>query len=143
MKKKLSALLAAALLLPILMLSGCSGAIPLPDSIDQEAASQVAQEIITELVAGEYQTVADRFRDDMKQSYSVTAQTVSDMMDSIANAGPYVATERVLVLGGDTKVLNEDFASVAVYCKHEKKAVVYEMSLDVNLELLGIAAKQK
>ena len=143
MKKKLTAILSLALLLPILLLSGCSSANPLPDSMDQDQVSEVAQQIVTELVAGEYQTVADRFRQDTKETYSVTAETIEAMMDTITKAGDYIATERVLVLGGDKKIQNEDYATALVYCKHDKKAVVYEMSLDVNLELLGLAAKQK
>ncbi len=143
MKKKLTVILSLALLLPILLLSGCTKANPLPDSMDQDQVSEVAQQIVNELVAGEYQSVADRFRDDMKNAYSVTAQTVETMMGTVTKAGPYVATERVLVLGGDKKIQNEDYATALVYCKHEEKAIVYEMSLDINLELLGLAANQK
>ena len=142
MKKKLTAILSLALLLPML-LSGCSSANPLPDSMDQDQVSEVAQQIVTELVAGEYQTVADRFRQDTKEAYSVTAETIEAMMGTLTKVGDYVATERVLVLGGNKKIQNEDYATALVYCKHDKKAVVYEMSLDVNLELLGLAAKQK
>jgi len=143
MKKKLGVILSLVLLLPTLLLSGCSKAVPLPDSMDQEAVSQAAQQIVAELIAGEYQTVADRFRADTKEKYSITAETVKAMMDTVAEAGAYVSTERILVLGGESKSVDEDYASVGVSCKHEKKTVYYELSLDVNLELIGLAAKQK
>lgn len=143
MKKKLNIILSLALLLPILLLSSCSKAVPLPDSMDQEEVSQVAQEIVAQLIAGEYQAVADRFRADMKETYSVTADTIKAMMDTVAEAGSYVGTERILVLGGESKSVKEDYASVGVSCKHENKTVYYELSLDVNLELIGLAAKQK
>ena len=143
MKKMLTAILSLALLLPILLLSGCTSANPLPETMDQDQISAVAQQIVNELIAGEYQTVADRFRADMKQAYSVDSETVKSMMGTVIEAGPYVATERVLVLGGEKKILNEDYATALVYCKHEEKAIVYEMSLDMNLELLGLAANQK
>jgi len=143
MKKKLGIILSLAVLLPILLLSGCSKAIPLPDSMDQEKVSQAAQQIVAELLDGEYQVVADRFRADMKQEYSITADTVKAMMDTVAKAGAYISTEHILVLGGESKAIDEDYASVGVSCKHENGTVYFELSLDVNLELIGLAAKEK
>ena len=46
-------------------------------------------------------------------------------------------------MGGQNKAFDEPYAAVAVYCKHENEDIVYEMSLDLDLELIGLAAKQK
>ena len=142
MKKKLSAVLALALCLSM-SLSGCSQAKPLPEGMDQETVGNAAKEVVSQLIAGEYQTVADAFRDDMQEEYSVTAQTIADVMATVEDAGAYVRTEEVLVLGGQSKTFEEPYAAVAVYCEHENKDIVYEMSFDLDLELIGLAAKQK
>ena len=142
MKKKLSAVLALALCLSM-SLSGCSKAKPLPEGMDQETVGNAAKEVVSQLIAGEYQTVADTFRDDMQEEYSVTAQTIADVMATVADAGAYVRTEEVLVLGGKSDAFDEPYAAVAVYCEYENKDIVYEMSFDLDLELIGLAAKQK
>ena len=142
MKKKLSSVLGLALCLAM-TLSGCSGAKPLPEGMDQDTVANTANEIVSQLITGEYQAVADAFRDDMQAEYSVTAQTIEDMMSTVENAGAYVRTEEILVLGGKSKSFDEPYAAVAVYCEYENKDIVYEMSLDLGLELIGLAAKQK
>ena len=142
MKKKLSAVLALALCLSM-SLSGCAKAKPLPEGMDQETVGNAAKEVVSQLLAGEYQTVADAFRDDMQEEYSVTAQTIADVMATVADAGAYVRTEEVLVLGGKSDAFDEPYAAVAVYCEYEDKDIVYEMSFDLDLELIGLAAKQK
>ena len=141
MKKKLCSVLAAALALS--MLSGCRGARKLPEGMDEETVSQAAQAIVTQLLAGEYDAVATAFRDDLEQEYSITGQTVADLMATVEEAGAYVGTDEVLVLGGKSKTFDEPYAAVAIYCEHENEAVIYELSLDMNLELIGLRAKQR
>ena len=141
MKKKLTALLSLALTLS--MLSGCSGARKLPDGMEEEPTSQAAQAIVAQLIAGEYDAVAAAFRDDLEQELSITGQTVADLMATVEGAGAYVATDEILVLGGESKSFDEPYAAVAVYCEHEEKDVIYELSLDMNLELIGLRAKER
>ena len=141
MKKKLAALLALALSLS--MMSGCSAARKLPEGMEEEAVSQAAQAIVTQLLAGEYDAVAAAFRDDLEQELNITGQTVADLMATVEEAGAYVATDEVLVLGGKSKSFDEPYAAVAIYCEHEEEDVIYELSLDMNLELIGLRAKER
>ena len=141
MKKKLTALLAAALSLT--MVSGCSAARKLPEGMDEEAVSQAAQALVTQLLAGEYEAVAAAFRDDLEQELSITAQTVADLMATVEEAGAYIGTDEVLVLGGSSKNFDEPYAAVAIYCEHEEGDVIYELSLDMDLELIGLRAKER
>lgn len=141
MKKKLTALLALALSLA--MMSGCSGARKLPEGMEEETVSQAAQAIVAQLLAGEYDAVAASFRDDLEQELSITGQTVADLMATVEDAGAYVSTDEILVLGGESKNFDEPYAAVAVYCEHEESDVIYELSLDMNLELIGLRAKER
>ena len=126
-----------------LLLSGCTKASPLPEGMDQDVVGEKAREVVALLIAEDYQSVADLFRADMKETYSVTGETVENLMATVSEAGAYVNTEETLVLGGENKNFDEPYAAVAVYCEHEKKDVVYEMSFDMELNLIGLAAKKK
>ena len=141
MKKKFSILLAAALALS--MLTGCKSARPLPEGMDQEEVADAAHAVVELLLDGEYQTVADAFRPDLKAQYNITADSIEALMDTVEDAGAFVKMEETLVLGGKSKNFSEPYAAVAVYCEHENEDIVYEMSLDMDLALLGLAAKQK
>ena len=141
MKKKLSAVLAAALALS--MLSGCSNTNALPDDVDQDAMADAAQAIVDQLADGQYQAVADAFRDDLQQTYSITAQTVEDLMSTLEEAGAYVSTKEFMISDGDNDDFDEPYAVVTIYCEHEEDDVLYEVSLDLDLQLIGLTAKEK
>lgn len=142
MKKKFSILLAATLTLSML-LTGCKNAKPLPEGMDQEEVADAAHAVVELLLDGEYQAVADAFRPELKAQYNITADSIEALMDTVEDAGAFVKMEETLVLGGKSKDFSEPYAAVAVYCEHENEDIVYEMSLDMDLALLGLAAKQK
>lgn len=133
----------ALVLLALLVLAGCRGARPLPEGMDEEQVGEAAREVVAMLVEGDYQGVADAFRSDLREEYSVTADTVRDVMDAASEAGAYVKTTKTLVLGGTNKSFGEPYAAAAVYCEHESKDVIYEVSLDTNLHVIGLQVKQK
>ncbi|MCF2661844.1 DUF3887 domain-containing protein [Pseudoflavonifractor phocaeensis] len=133
----------ALVLLALLVLAGCRGARPLPGGMDEEQVGEAAREVVAMLVEGDYQGVADAFRPDLREEYSVTADTVRDVMDAASEAGAYVKTTKTLVLGGTNKSFGEPYAAAAVYCEHESKDVIYEVSLDTNLHVIGLQVKQK
>ena len=138
MKKKMSLALAAAL--AVSMLSGCTKAIPLPEEMDQDKVASAAQAIVEQLLEEDYQAVVDAFRPDLKEQYGVTVQMIEDLMATVEDAGAFVGMGETLVLGGKNKEFDEPYAA---YCEHEEDDVMYEMSLDVDLELLGLAAKKR
>lgn len=142
MKKKFSILLAATLTLSML-LTGCKNAKPLPEGMDQEEVADAAHAVVELLLDGEYQAVADIFRPELKAKYNITADSIEALMDTVEDAGAFVKMEETLVLGGKSKDFPDPYAAVAVYCEHENEDIVYEMSLDMDLALLGLAAKQK
>ena len=142
MRKRSAALLAVILLACTLLLSGC-GSRPLPDGMEEDAVAQTAGEILDLLTAGDYQAVADRFRGDVKEEHQVTADTVKAAMDTVAEAGAYVRTTDTLVVGGDRKKFDEPYGVAVLYCEHESSDVMYELSFDTGLDLIGLAVKKK
>ena len=143
LKKRICAGAAVLCLAAILLLSGCSKAQPLPDGMDEESTGAAAREIVALLLDGDYQAVVDAFRPDLREEYSVTAGLIEEMMDSVSDAGAYVETTKTLVLGGSSKSFDEPYAAAAVYCEHESKDVIYEISLDTDMNVIGLQLKEK
>ena len=143
LKKRICAGAAVLCLAAILMLSGCSKAKPLPEGMDEESTGEAAREIVAMLLDEDFQGVADAFRPDVREEYSVTADVIEEMMDSVSEAGAYVKTTKTLALGGNSKSFDEPYAAAAVYCEHESKDVIYEVSLDTDLEVIGLQLKEK
>ena len=143
MKKRICAGAAVLCLAAVLLLSGCSKAKPLPDGMDEETVGEAAREIVALLLDGDYQAVADAFRPDLREEYSVTADLIEEMMASVSEAGAYVETTKTLVLGGSSKSFGEPYAAAAVYCEHESKDVIYEVSLDTDMNVIGLQVKEK
>ena len=135
--------LGLAMALVLVLLSGCSSARPLPEGMDEETAGQAGRDMVALLTAQDYQSVADAFRPDVKEQYQVTADTIRAAMDTVAGAGAYVKTDRTLAVGGRSESFSGDYASVIVYCEHEEEDVIYEMSFDPDLALLGLSVKEK
>lgn len=143
LKKRIRAGAAALLLAAVLPLSGCGKARPLPDGMDEETVGEAAREIVAMLLDEDYRGVADAFRLDVREEYSVTEEAVEEMMGSAAGAGAYVRTTRTLVLGGSSESFDEPYAAAAVYCEHESRDVIYEISFDTGLNVIGLQVKQK
>ncbi len=137
--KRLFPFLTAVLLL---VLTSCS-AKPLPDGMDEETVGQAARDVVAQLNAGEFQAVADAFRPDLTEEYGVTAEAIQRIMETVAGAGAFRNVERTLAVGGTNKEFGEPYAAAAVYCEHENKDVIYELSFDLELNLIGLQVKAK
>lgn len=142
MKRHLSLLLVAALLLPILCLSGCKGN-PLPDGMDSDQMIAVGEDIVSMLNEADYQGVADAFRPDMAEEYAVSADKIRDIMDTVSAAGTFVKITDTLTAGGQNDSYSEPYGVVVLYCKHTSKNVIYSISLDPDLSLIGLEVKKK
>ena len=144
MRGKKGFVLGLVLALSLTLISGCTSAKPLPESMDEEVTGEAGQAIVAMLAEEDYQGVVDSFRADMKDAYSVTPDAVKDIMDqALAEAGAFVSVDKTLVIGGQSDDFDEDYASVIVYAEHESQDVIYELSFDTDLALLGLGVKQK
>ena len=143
MKKMIRTLAAALPLITALSaLSGCS-ARPLPEGLDEETCGQAGQAIVTMLLDGDYQGVVDAFDPDMRESIDLTTEQVEAVMVPVLDAGAYLNTYQIMAVGGQSKNYSGEYITVGIYCEHEEKDVVYEMSFDTDLELIGLTAEQK
>ena len=102
-RKRAGALaLAVTVALSLFLLAGCKGK-PLPEGMDQDAAQAKAEEVLALLADGDYAGVADQFRQDVREQYGVTADTIDQAMENVADAGAYVKLTDSTVVGGENE----------------------------------------
>jgi len=139
MKKRL--LLTLAALAALLLLSGCrvSGN-PLPEGMEEETVLTQGREVVSLLNSGGYQEVFDLLREDAQATSSPEA--IQDYMaERISKAGAYVEEKDVLATGQKLKDTGEEYGTAVLYCKHEKKSILYRIAYSTDMELMGIEAK--
>ena len=136
MKKRLRLL--AAALAALLLLSGCkvSGS-PLPEGMDETAVLEQGREIAALLNSGDSQAVWDSLRSDAREASSPEA-IQAYMEERLEKAGAYKSETDAMATGQTLKDTGETYGTAVLYCKHEKKSLMYRVAYSVNMELMGI-----
>jgi len=139
MRKRL--LLTLAALAALLLLSGCKvSGNPLPEGMEEETVLAEGREVVSLLNSGGYQEVFDLLREDAQATSSPEA--IQDYMaERISKAGAYVEEKDVLATGQKLKDTGEAYGTAVLYCKHEKKSILYRIAYSTDMELMGIEAK--
>lgn len=139
MKKKFALLLAAVSAL--LLLSGCrvSGN-PLPKGMEEDTVLEQGREIVALLNGGGWQEVYDRLRSDAQETSS--PETIQSYMEErLEKAKAYVKETEAMTTGQKLKDTGEEYGTAVIYCKHEKKSIMYRVAYSVDMELMGIEAR--
>ena len=139
MRKKLALLLAA--LSALLLLSGCKvSGNPLPEGMEEETVLEQGREVVALLNSGDYQGVYDLLREDARETSS--PETIQSYMEERLNkAGAYKSEDEAMATGQKLKDTGEKYGTAVLYCKHEKKSVMYRVAYSVDMELMGIEIK--
>ena len=133
MKKRWSVLLLVLGLVSVLLLSGCEGK-PLPDGMDEQTLLSSGQEVVDLLMAGEYQQVYDRFRDDVREG--LTVDNVKNLMESeTKDAGEFEKVRDTLATGSTQ---GEPHGIAVIYCKYTKDDVRFRVAFDPDMALIGL-----
>ena len=139
MRKKRSWL--TFLLLALLLLPGCKvSGNPLPEGMEEEAVLERGREIVALLNAGEWQEVYGCLRADGQETTSPEA-IQSYMEERLGKAGAYKSETEVMTTGQTLKDTGEEYGTAVLYCKHEKKSVMYRIAYSIDMELMGIEAR--
>ena len=139
MKKRL--LLPAAVLACLLLLSGCKvSGNPLPQGMEEEAVLSQGREVVTLLNGEGWQEVYDLLRSDAKETSSPEA-IQSYMAQRLDKAGAYKSEDEAMATGQKLKDTGEEYGTAVLYCKHEKKSVIYRVAYSTDMELMGIEIK--
>ena len=133
MKKLLS------LFLFLLLLTGCRGN-PLPEGMEEDAALEAGLEVVIALTKGEYEAVAERFREDVREG--VTADQLKTLLESAAeDAGAYKEVTDSMVTGRESG--GEEHAVAVFWAKYEKENLLFEVAFDPDMALIGLRIEEK
>lgn len=139
MKKRL--ILLAAALGVLLLLSGCKvSGNPLPEGMEEETVLSEGREVVALLNGEGWQEVYDLLRDDAKETSSPEG-IQSYMEERLDKAGAYRSEDEAMATGQKLKDTGEEYGTAVLYCKHEKKSVIYRIAYSTDMELMGIEIK--
>lgn len=138
--RKRALLLALALGL-LLTLSGCKvSGNPLPEGMEEETVLEQGREVVALLNGEGWQEVYDLLRSDAKETSSPEA-IQSYMAQRLDKAGAYKSEDEAMATGQTLKDTGEEYGTAVLYCKHEKKSVIYRVAYSTDMELMGIEIK--
>ncbi len=139
MRNRLILLLAA--LAALLLLSGCKvSGHPLPEGMEEDAVLEQGREIVTLLNQGDFQEVYDRLRSDAREGASLETFQAA-VNQNLGKAGAYVKEDDALATGQTIKDSGEEYGTAVLYCKHEKKSIMYRVAFSTGMELMGVEVK--
>ncbi len=140
MKQRWSKILLLAGVVCILMLTGCKGK-PLPEGMDEAALIEQGREVVTMLNQGQWQEIYDQMRQDGQETTS-PEQIEAYIQTLLDKVGAYIK-ERDTMATGQKLDTGEEYGTAVIYCKHEKKDVLYRIAFSTDMELMGIEATKK
>ena len=136
MKKIL--MLAMSLVFSLLLVTGCKGE-PLPEGMDENALFTAGKDVVLLLVGGEYETVHEMFREDLREKISV-----DDIRDKVSlqlsDAGVYKQIEDHMATGEVADGVR--YGISVLYCEFSEEDVLIRVSFDSDWNLVGLSLDQ-
>jgi hypothetical protein len=124
-------------MLIITILGGCNST-KLADSFDKATVESSAKQVIEYMNSGEYDSINAMVREDIKDALS--SELLSTNADKVfSEIGSFVEYKDMNIIGRKDK--DEDYAVALVQVKYEKRNLLYTISFDSNMELVGFYMK--
>jgi hypothetical protein len=119
------------------MLGACNST-KLAASFDKETVEASAKQVIDYLNSGDFDSVNAMVCEDGKEVLS--SEVLSDAVNkTYGKAGSFVEYKGINIIGRKEKKV--DYAVVIVKAKYEKQNVLFTISFDSNLEVIGLYMK--
>lgn len=140
MKKQIKAIVTLTLVLALSLSLFACGAKPLPEGFDADEIGTSAEEIVGLATMGDYESIIGYMRDDLKGA--ITADQLKEGWAPIyEKAGAFVSITKTALTGAADKTTGEEYAVAQVLVKHEKASLVYTLSFDKDMMLIGLYLK--
>lgn len=125
-------------LIIVFVLAGCSST-KLSDAFDKETVKSTAQTAIDYLIAGEYGEVMAMMNETVKEGLTEEALTTNvEAMNELT--GAFKEYKSVAVIGQKDSE-GTDMAVVVIVAVFENRNVTYTISLNTNMEIVGLWMK--
>ena len=140
MNKMIKTVLSVVMVLALSMgMLACAGG-KLPEGFDKDELGSSAEEIVGLATAGDNDSILGALRDDLKSG--VTADQLKEGWAPIyEKAGAFDSITKTVFSSTKDKTTGEEYAVVQVMAKHENANLVYTLSFDKNLALVGLYLK--
>jgi len=140
MQKQFKTIVCAILALTLALgLFGCTGK-ALPEGFDAEEVGSAAEEIVGLATAGDYDSIVAALRSDLQAS--ITADQLKEGWAAIyEKAGAFSSITKTVLSSTADSTTKEEYAVAQVQVKHENANLVYTLSFDKDLALVGLYLK--
>jgi len=120
-------------------LSACTS-VKLADIYDENIVIERAREVVEMINSQDYEKVNAEIRDDLQDR--LTSNQLKDAIGAkMVEAGAFIEYQSITTLGQKSKTSGEDYATVVLVGKYEKSTVVFTISMDSNLDIVGLYVK--
>jgi len=120
-------------------LSACTS-VKLADNYDENIVTERAKEIVEMINSQDYDKVNAEIRDDLQDQ--LTSNKLKDVVGAkLDEAGAFIEYPSIATLGQKSKTSGEDYATVVLVGKYEKSTVVFTITMDSNLDIVGLYVK--
>lgn len=138
MKKKIFLILTV---ITVLFLVSCNGK-ELPKNYDKEKMESISIEVIEDINNNKYDGAYEKYcRKDFK-SPEIEGKIKNAVKEIQSEKGPFERFERAKFVGSKNPEDKSKRMGVAIVnCKHEKKDVIYTISFNENMEIIGLYLK--
>lgn len=140
MQKNWKTIIYALLALTLCLgLFGCAGK-SLPEGFDADEVGSTAEEIVGLATMGDYESIIFALRDDLKEA--ITADQLREgWAETYEKAGAFDSITKVSFSGTADQTTGEEYAVAQLLVKHENANLVYTLSFDKDLALVGLYLK--
>ncbi len=120
-------------------LSACNS-VKLADIYDENIVTGRAKEVVEMINSQDYDKVNAEIRDDLQDQ--LTASKLKDVIGAkLDEAGAFIEYPSITTLGQKSKTSGEDYATVVMVGKYEKSTIVFTITMDSNLDIVGFYVK--
>jgi hypothetical protein len=120
-------------------LSACTS-VKLADIYDENIVTERAKEVVEMINSQDYDKVNAEIRDDLQDR--LTSNQLKDAIGAkLVEAGAFIEYQSITTLGQKSKTSGEDYATVVLVGKYEKSTIVFTITMDSNLDIVGLYVK--
>jgi len=120
-------------------LSACTSA-KLADKYDENIVTERAKKVVEMINSQDYDKVNAEIRHDLQDQ--LTSDKLKDAIGAkLVEAGAFIEYQSATTLGQKSKTSREDYATVVLVGKYEESVIVFSITLDSNLDIVGLYVK--